>query len=119
MTLNKKAIALLALLLSPLFAHADDGKAERAIKAVKELCLAGKQFDLKIDAIGNLTLKKLSPGAEGSISVNVRESTGAAAIFNDKIRQVADEEIRRCIQPHIAKIVDTILEEKPSPAKKG
>jgi hypothetical protein len=86
-------------------------KAERAISAVKELCLSGNQYDLKADAKGNLTLVKLAPGGEGSISVNVRQSSGAAAIFNDKIRQIADEDIRRCIQPHIKRIMDEILGE--------
>jgi hypothetical protein len=93
-------------------------KAAAAISAVKQLCLAGTQFDLKADARGNLTLEKLQPGGTGSVSVNVRNSTGAAAIFDDKVRQIADEDIRRCIQPHISKIVDAILgqNENPQPA---
>lgn len=101
--------SVLALLCLCSSAFAQNTKTDRAIKAVKELCLTGTQFDLKADAKGNLTLRKLLPGGEGSVSVNVRESSGAAAIFDEKIRQIADEDIRRCIQPHIEKIIDAIL----------
>jgi hypothetical protein len=88
---------------------ATNPKAAAAISAVKQLCLSGTQFDLKADVKGNLQLIRLTPGAEGSASVNVRNSTGAAAIFDDKVRQVADEDIRNCIKPYIGKIVEAIL----------
>lgn len=91
-------------------AMADD-RSDRAIAAVKELCLSGKQFDLKVDAKGNISLIKLTPGAEGSVTVNARESAGAAAILDEKIRQIADEDIRRCISPHVTRILDSILGE--------
>ena len=89
---------------------ATNPKAAAAISAVKQLCLAGTQFDLKADVNGNLMLLKLTPGAQGSATVNVRNSSGAAAIFDDKVRQVADEDIRRCIQPQISRIIDAILD---------
>jgi hypothetical protein len=86
-------------------------KADKAIEAVKQLCLTGTQYNLKTDAQGNLTLLKLAPGAAGSVSVNVRSSPGAAAIFDDKLRKEADEDIRACIKPYIQKIVDAILQD--------
>ena len=100
---------------------ATNPKAAAAISAVQQLCLAGTQFDLKADVNGNLTLLKLTPGGQGSVSVNVRNSTGAAAIFDDKIRQVADEDIRRCIQPYIARIIDAILSQNSNgqPSESG
>jgi len=105
---TNRTVLMLAILL-PVLGDAAETNAERAIRAVKDLCLAGSQFDLRADASGNLTLLKLTPGGEGSASVNVRQSSGAAAIFDDKIRQVADEDIRACIKPHIGRIVDAIL----------
>lgn len=96
-------------------------KADKAIKAVKELCLTGTQYDLKADAQGNLTLLKLAPGATGSVSVNVHTSSGAAAIFDDKLRKEADEDIRNCIKPYIQRIIDAILQDdvadRPSSGK--
>ena len=112
---NFKIATALMLLCVCSSVFAQETKTDRAVRAVKELCLTGKQFDLKADAKGNLTLRKLLPGGEGAVSVNVRESSGAAAIFDEKIRQIADEDIRRCIQPHIKPIIDAILAENPKP----
>jgi hypothetical protein len=39
----------------------------------------------------------------------VRHSSGAAAIFDDKVRRFADEDIRACIKPYIERIIDAIL----------
>lgn len=100
-------------------AVAQETKADKAVRIVKELCLTGTQFDLKIDASGNLGFKKLTPSAAGSFSVNVRDSKGAAAIVDDKIRQIADEDIRNCIKPHITRIIDAVLDDKPAPSPKA
>jgi len=89
-------------------------KAAAAIQAVKQLCLSGAQFDLKADVSGNLTLVKLAPGAQGSVSVNVRKSEGAAAIFDEKIRKIADDDTRNCMKPYIKRIVDAILGQSDS-----
>jgi len=89
----------------------DRTQANQAIKAVKELCLTGDQFDLKADGKGNLTFLKLVPGAKGSVSVNVRESAGAAAIFDERLRKEADQDIRNCIKPYIQKIINAILDD--------
>lgn len=88
---------------------ANESKADAAIAAVKKLCLVGSQFDLTVDANGNLSLVKLMPSAKGNASVNVRASNGAAAIFDDQVRRLADRDIRDCIKPHISKIIDAIL----------
>ena len=100
-------------------AVAVENKVDKAVAVVKELCLSGTQFDLKTDVKGNLTLTKLTPGAEGSASVNVRSSSGAAAIFDDKVRAVADENIRSCIKPYIPKIIDAILKDNSSGGAEG
>jgi hypothetical protein len=99
----------------PVISFAQTPKADHAIKAVKELCLVGTQYDLKADASGNLTLVKLVPGGRGAVSVNVRESSGAAAIFDDKLRVSADKEIRECIKPHIGRIINAILDDSSTP----
>lgn len=107
--ITTQALILLAI-FPPSSAAQQATKADKAIEAVKQLCLTGTQYDLKTDAQGNLTLLKLTPGATGKVSVNVRSSSGAAAIFDEKVRKEADEDIRKCIQPHIQKIIDAILQ---------
>jgi hypothetical protein len=108
-----KCRLLIFLIVVPALTSAQSAKVDRAIKAVKELCLVGTQYDLRADTKGNLTLTQGLPNGQGSVSVNVRESTGAAAVFDDKVRLAADADIRECIKPHIGKIVDAILELAP------
>lgn len=107
--MNITYLTLPAIFLFSGIANAEQTAAEQAIAAVKELCLAGSQYDLKADAKGNLSFSKLLPGAFGNVSVNARSSPGAAAIFDDKVRRLADSDIRDCIKPHIPKIIDAIL----------
>lgn len=97
------------LLIFSAVALSSQDKVDRAIKAVQDLCLSGSEFQMKADAVGNLSLIRLGRGVEANLSVNVREIKGAAAIFDQKIRQIADEDIRRCISPHIKIIIDNIL----------
>jgi len=47
------SVFVLLCVCSSVFAQ--ETKTDRAIRAVKELCLTGTQFDLKADAKGNLT----------------------------------------------------------------
>ncbi len=90
----------------------DETRIDKAIRTVKEFCLYGTQFDLKADAKGNLTFKNLrQPGGEGSVSVNVRESKGAAAIFEEKLRIIADTAVRDCMRPHLPTIIRAILDQ--------
>jgi hypothetical protein len=88
----------------------DTTRIDKAVKVVKELCLSGTQFDLHADAKGNVTLKNLrKPGGEGSVSVNVRNSEGAAAIFDEKLRIMADDKVRECMRSELPRIIDAIL----------
>jgi hypothetical protein len=53
---------------------------DQALRVVKELCLSGKQYDLHVDAKGNIVIKKLQPGGEGSATISQREAEGATAM---------------------------------------
>lgn len=95
-------------------AIAQDSSPERAVALIKEMCLSGTQYDLKVDANGTLLFSKVRPGADVAVSFTARRSEGAAAIFDEKIRQLADSEIRDCMKPHIGRIVDAVLAKKAS-----
>ena len=58
-----------------------DQIAER-LRIVNELCLSGKQYDLHTDAKGNIVIKKLTPGSQGSSTITKRETEGATAIYD-------------------------------------
>ncbi|KAB8062961.1 hypothetical protein [Janthinobacterium violaceinigrum] len=111
MKLRIFSIAPLALVFVLSNSMAAESKVDKAVSVVKELCLTGTQFDLKVDVNGNLSLKKITPGVNAVASVNVRNSSGAAAIFDDEVRRIADEDIRSCIKPYISQIINSILEE--------
>jgi hypothetical protein len=96
----------------------DQARIDKAVQVVKELCLAGTQYDLHVDAKGNIIIKKLLPGTEGSVTVSAREAKGATAVYDQKLRIIADAEVRDCTRTHIPRIIDAILsypQNLPSP----
>ncbi|MBO6560141.1 MAG: hypothetical protein JJ959_06365 [Nisaea sp.] len=94
-------------------AFANDEKIKQAINVVKSLCLAGQQYDIEADIEGNIRFKSFVPGGEGSFSINVREASGATAIKTEKLRLIADREVRECTRNQISRIVDAIFSENP------
>lgn len=116
MTVKHFAAFLIALLCMS-GAFAEQQAAERAVAALKEMCLAGAQYDLQVDTDGNLSFFKLTPGAKLHATVNARKSSGAAAILDSGIRRLADADIRECMKPQIPKIIAAILAEAPRRAQ--
>jgi hypothetical protein len=95
---------------APAYPAVDQATLDRLVEYAKAGCLSGNQFDLYADVNGNLTFKNLlKPGAEGKAAVNVRNSPGASAIFDQQLRLVADQQIRDCMKPYIDKIFKAML----------
>ena len=93
---------------------ADQATLDHLVEYAKQACLVGTQYDFNADLSGNITFKNpLKPGGEGKAAVNVRNSTGAAAIFDQQLRVAADENTRRCMGPRIDKIIAYVLGPKP------
>jgi hypothetical protein len=85
------------------------------VSYAKQGCLSGKQFDFSANVNGNISFKNpLTPGAEGKTSINIRDAPGAAAIFTEQIRVVADQQIRDCMKPYIDQIFAAVLKEDKS-----
>jgi hypothetical protein len=96
------------------YAAVDQATLDRLVDYAKQGCLSGSQFDFNADVNGNVTLKNLlKPGAEGKASVNVRNSAGATAIFEQQVRVVADQQVRDCMKPYIDRIFQFILGSTP------
>ena len=85
----------------------------QALRVVKELCLPGKQYDLHADTKGNIVIKKLTPGGQGSATFSKREAEGATAIYDEKLRIIADLQARECTKTHILQVLKFI---KPEPS---
>src|SRR5688572_28483791 len=71
------------------------------LRFVNELCLSGKQYDLHTDAKGNIVIKKLTPGSQGSATITKREAEGATAIYDKKLEIIADLPSRECTKASI------------------
>jgi hypothetical protein len=99
------SLVMLIIVAAPGHA-ADQAKIDQLVNAITSLCLSGTQYTLKADVSGTISLIKR--GGQGGISVDTREARGAAAIFDEKLRIEADDAIRRCIEPHIQKVIDAI-----------
>jgi hypothetical protein len=87
-----------------------DQIAER-LRIVNELCLSGKQYDLHADAKGNIVIKKLTPGSQGSATITKREAEGATAIYDKKLEIIADLPARECTKASIRDVFKLIKQE--------
>lgn len=110
MFLRLVLISVFIFFLAPIHTPlAENPRIRTAVDTVKELCLSGDAYDLSVDAHGKLTFKKLTPGAEGSVSFNIRESTGATGYIDEELKNLVDKDIRDCIKPFIPQIMDAVL----------
>src|SRR5262245_32109037 len=86
----------------------------QALRVVKELCLPGTQYDLYADTKGNIVIKKRTPGGQGSATFSKREAAGATALYDEKLRIIADLQARECTKTHILQVLQVIKQEPSS-----
>jgi hypothetical protein len=84
-------------------------KIDTAVNVVSQLCLSGTEYGIEADLEGNITIKSFKPKGSGSVTLNVRESKGATS-FQEDLRIIADENVRKCTQSHIGRILDAVLD---------
>lgn len=95
-------------------AHAqkqDQDQIAERLRIVNELCLSGKQYGLHADAKGNIVIKKLTPGSQGSATITKREAEGATAIYDKKLEIIADVPARECTKVYIREVLKFIKQE--------
>ncbi|MGH8557300.1 MAG: hypothetical protein ACRESZ_07525 [Methylococcales bacterium] len=105
-------VTFFALTIWPEKNHAqtdDQTRIDKAVQVVRELCLAGQQYDLSVDAEGNIVIKSLQPGVEGYAAFSAKEIKGATAIYNEKLRIIADAEVRNCTKEYLPRIIEAIF----------
>jgi hypothetical protein len=81
------------------------------LRSINEFCLSGKQYDLHADAKGNIVIKKLTPGSQGSVTITKREAEGATAIYDKKLEIIADLPARECTKSYIREVLKFIKQE--------
>jgi hypothetical protein len=113
--LNKSFFLTLILLFPPNAGYgADQGKIDQLITVIERLCLSGAQYQLAADANGNINLQSLAPGAQGTISVNIRQQTGGVGYLREEIRSKVEDHVRGCMAPYISQLIDVILDRPKS-----
>jgi hypothetical protein len=92
----------------------DQATLDRLVDYAKQGCLVGTQFDFSANVNGDVSFRNpLKPGADGQAAVNVRNATGAVAIFDQQLRLAADQQTRDCMKPFVDKIFSAILDKTP------
>ncbi|MGF6986563.1 hypothetical protein QFZ99_006104 [Paraburkholderia atlantica] len=72
-------------------------------------CLANSPYALMANVNGHVSFGKASPGGSGSVNVDVWSGPSAVQHFDEKIKRVADDKVRNCLQPYTNEIFDKIL----------
>jgi hypothetical protein len=111
MELQMTRIALVGLLMGlPLGAHADPINVDtitKVVAATRDLCLAGRQYDLKVSGDGSVLLSFPTP--QGQLAeTRITESKGAGGALNyenEEVRLKADQNILNCITTNLPVIL--------------
>jgi hypothetical protein len=93
---------------------AAQGKIDQLIAVIERLCLSGAQYQLAADANGNINLEHLTEGAQGNVSVNIRQQTGGVGYLREEIRSKVEDHVRGCMAPYISQLIDVILDKPRS-----
>jgi hypothetical protein len=92
------------------FAKAQDQNqrnVDTAITAAERICLSGNRYNFALKANGDLTIKKLSPGAEVELKVDRNQTRGGTFFDDAQVRQV-DQDIRACMQSEWPKVISAL-----------
>jgi hypothetical protein len=103
------AACALALCTQSIAQQVEKERIDQAVQVINSICLSGKQYDLQVDARGNIVFKNLKPGAEASATISARSSSGATAISEERLRLIADSQVRDCMKPYLPRLLDALL----------
>lgn len=101
--------AIFSLMLS--FAQAQDETQQRinqAIDLAERICLVGNRYKFSVDASGNVTILKLTPGGEGKITVDNADAKGSQFFDDENIRRQVDSDIRDCMKAQWPEVLNVI-----------
>jgi hypothetical protein len=79
----------------------------KAVAATRDLCLAGRQYDLKVSGDGSVLLSFPTPQGERA-ETRITESTGTGGALNyenEEVRLKADQNILNCITTNLPVIL--------------
>jgi hypothetical protein len=94
------------LILSACGTKEDDfTKVKKAIETAERACLVGKRVTLAFDAGGGVTLKKLDPGGNASLSFNFSDAKGGQFFRDPAVQAAVERTTLGCMQSQWEKIL--------------
>jgi hypothetical protein len=87
----------------------DQDAIDKLVNVTNEFCHSGKNFKLSIDIGGNVSLKKLGPGADIKFDLTKENSAGAIGVQEDRYIVIENKEIRDCMRPTLDAIRNELL----------
>lgn len=85
----------------------DFARIGQAIVAAEKACLVGRRVTLDLDAGGGLTLKKISPQGNASLSFNFSDAKGGQFFKDPAVQAAVEQSTLSCMQTQWEKILRT------------
>ena len=101
-------IMLISILPSAKAQEQKQQNVDIAINGAERICLSGSRFKFDLKANGELTIRKLFPGAETEIKIDRNETRGGTFFENQQVRQVVDQDIRACMERQWPKVIQAL-----------
>jgi LCCL domain len=95
---------------------ADQAIIDQVVGVAKIGCLLGGEYTFDAKANGDITFRKILPGAEAGLHTNLKEDPGAPGIIDQQLKVIASQQIRDCMKPYIDKLVELILGQVSGPS---
>ncbi len=86
----------------------DEARVKTAIELIKIACATGEKLDIEITGDGGLSF--LKKGVSGAAKFSKEEINGVVKGTNQMIASEDNENIRKCMQQYVPKILDKLLE---------
>ena len=112
-----RLLALFILLLLEVPSNAQDAQQQRvdaAIASAQKICLVGSRYKFSMNVKGELTILKLQPGGEASVTVDAANATGGVLFEKEEIRQIVDADIRKCMGEQWPQVLRALEDKKSS-----
>jgi hypothetical protein len=114
---SASVVGLTLVLLAHSVRAADQAIIDQVVGIAKIGCLLGGEYTFDAKANGDVTFRKLHPGAEAGLHTNLKEGTpGAPGIIDQQLKVIASQQIRDCMKPYVDKLTELILGQVSAPS---
>jgi hypothetical protein len=95
---SASVLGVTLVLLAHSVRAADQAIIDQVVGVAKIGCLLGGEYTFDAKANGDITFRKLLPGAEAGLHTNLKEDPGAPGIIDQQLKAIASQQIRDCMK---------------------